>query len=302
MKKTYLILFLIFSILFTSCKQKEKLSDKRNFSIQKIDEIDYITLENKTPKKIILSKIQNTWRLENNFPVNKEAINYLLETVRDMQIKRPVAVKEKENILQRMSVQRTQVIFYSKGEKIKTIYVGGDTQDQLGTYMILENSSEPYVLSIPGFNGYLSSRFSCNEDTWKNKTIFDFGDDQIESVEINYRNPEHSFKINTKEELAAEYFLNFKNIFCEKFLKSNKDFNIEEVKKRDPLFDINITLKNKEKITLLGFEKKSSLKGRTKNKKYDDERFYGLFHNELVLIQYKQFEKILKTKEELQIN
>jgi len=302
MKKTYLILFLIFSILFTSCKQKEKLSDKRNFSIQKIDEIDYITLENKTPKKIILSKIQNTWRLENNFPVNKEAINYLLETVRDMQIKRPVAVKEKENILQRMSVQRTQVIFYSKGEKIKTIYVGGDTQDQLGTYMILENSSEPYVLSIPGFNGYLSSRFSCNEDTWKNKTIFDFEDDQIESVEINYRNPEHSFKINTKEELAAEYFLNFKNIFCEKFLKSNKDFNIEEVKKRDPLFDINITLKNKEKITLLGFEKKSSLKGRTKNKKYDDERFYGLFHNELVLIQYKQFEKILKTKEELQIN
>ena len=59
-----------------------------------------------------------------------------------------------------MSTQRTQVKIFSNKKILKTIYVGGDTQDQLGTYsMILDNSSEPYVLEIPGFKGYLSSRF-----------------------------------------------------------------------------------------------------------------------------------------------
>ena len=70
-----------------------------------------------------------------------------------MQIKRPLALKEKETIIKRMSVQRTKVIIFSKEKNIKTIYVGGNTQDQLGTYMILDNSSEPIFETLfPGIN------------------------------------------------------------------------------------------------------------------------------------------------------
>jgi len=299
MKKIIIIIFLIF-ITFFSCQNKKKLTDRRDFSINNIDQIDYIEIKNKTPKAVFLYKKNKKWELKNGFPVSKEAIGYLLETIQDMQIKRPVAVKEKENILKRMSVQRTQVSIFSNGKNIKTIYVGGNTQDQLGTYMILNDSSEPYVMSIPGFNGYLSSRFSCEENTWKDKIIFNINKDDIEKIKINYRDSINSFQIHSKDSLSNQYFSNFQKISCEKFLKNTRDFNVEEIKKREPIFDVNIRLKTSEEIKLKAFEKKSSLKGRTKNKNYDTERFYGLFKDELILIQYQQFENILKKKKDFQ--
>lgn len=297
MKKIFVITILIF-ITFYSCKKKKKLTDRRDFSINNIDQIDYIEIENKTPKIVSLSKKNKKWELENGFPVREEAISYLLETIRDMQIKRPVALKEKENIIKRMSTQRTKVSIFSNGENIKTIYIGGNTQDQLGTYMILDKSSEPYVLSVPGFNGYLSSRFSCEKNTWKEKIIFNLNKDEIKKIEINYRDTMNSFKIHSNDSISSQYFSNFKKVSCEKFLKNNKDFNVEEIKKREPIFHINIDMSNGEKIKLKGFEKKSSIKGRTKNKNYDNERFYGLFKDELILIQYQQFKNILKKKDD----
>ncbi len=294
--KKIILLFII--IIFFSCSQ-ENLTDKRNFSIENIDIIDYIEIKNKTPKTVILKKENEVWKLKNGFAVKKEAINYLLETLRDIEIKRPIAVNEKENILKRMSVQRTKVSIFSNEKKIKTIYIGGNTQDQLGTYMILENSSEPYVVSIPGFNGYLSSRFSCEENDWKDKMIFNYDKNEIESVHLNYRDTIHSFKIYSNDNISNKYFSYFKNISSEKFLKNNRDFNIEEIKKRKPIFDISLSLKNGEKIELIGFEKKSSLRGRTSIKNYDTERFYGLFNGELILIQYQQFKNILIKRKEL---
>ena len=82
-------------------------------------------------------------------------------------------------------------------------------------------------------------------------------------------------------------------------MKNNRDFNIEEIKNRTPIFDISLNLKNGEKIELIGFEKKSSSRGRTSIKNYDTERFYGLFNGELILIQYQQFKNILIKRKEL---
>ena len=146
----------------------------------------------------------------------------------------------KENILKRMSVQRPKISIYSNEKNIHTIYVGGNTQDQLGTYMILEGSSEPYVVSIPGFNGYLSSRFSCEENDWKDKIIFNYEKNEIESVQLNFRDTTHSFKINFNDSISNKYFSNFNNISGEKFLKYNKDFNIEEIKKESPFLTFHL--------------------------------------------------------------
>ena len=103
----------------------------------------------------------------------------------------------------------------------------------------------------------------------------------------------------SNDNISNKYFSYFKNISSEKFLKNNRDFNIEEIKKRKPIFDISLSLKNGEKIELIGFEKKSSLRGRTSIKNYDTERFYGLFNGELILIQYQQFKNILIKRNEL---
>jgi hypothetical protein len=64
-----------------------------------------------------------------------------------------------------MAAKSTKIEIYSKGEKVKQYYVGHATQDNTGTYMLLtnpetdKNYEEPFITHIPGFEGFLSTRY-----------------------------------------------------------------------------------------------------------------------------------------------
>jgi hypothetical protein len=61
---------------------------------------------------------------------------------------------------------------------VKQYYVGHATQDNTGTYMLLtnpetdKNYEDPFVTHIPGFDGFLSTRY--NHRIYRLERSFDF--------------------------------------------------------------------------------------------------------------------------------
>ncbi len=112
--------------------------------------------------------------------------------MKDLQLKNHVAKSAIENISKQLATSSTKVEIYQNDKLIKTYYVGGDTQDGLGTFMLLtddetgENSSMPFVMFIPGFNGFLSVRYFLDEDLWRDRTVFAFYPDNISSITVEY--------------------------------------------------------------------------------------------------------------------
>ena len=330
MKKYILILLALFIVLgvivylFLAKSDLGKEMMKQTKGIQEQEnEISKIILTNKTAcpdcpngvKEVILEKKKDNWYVNKRFIANKNQIDLLLTTIEEMKVKRPIGVLEMENVLKRIDVQRTKVELFSNTHNIKNILVGGNTADQLGTYMIVETEKDTLtkVFHIPGFSGYLNSRFSCEENNWRDKKIFNFKNNDIKRIEIiDYQNPKWSFSIEELESnkfrlirdnidiiliddtLAQKYFTKFDNLFCEKILSDNSKFSTEEVKQRTPFLKISISLKNDSLIKLKGIRKNSSERGRTQKSKYDTERFYGEINNDLLLIQYQNFNEILK--------
>jgi len=321
--------FIIYIFLAKSDLGQEILKKTKRIQ-ENTNEITKIILNNKTVclncpngvKEVILERKKDNWYVNQQFIANERQIDLLLKTIKEMKIKRPIGVLERKNVLKRMDVQSTKVELFSNNENMKTIWVGGNTADQLGTYMIVKDTlnTEPYVFHIPGFNGYLNSRFSCEENNWRDKKIFNFSNNDIKKVEIiDYEYPELSFSIeelkSTKymlthnnidtvlinDTLAKKYFKKFDDIFCEKILSDNLEFSTNEIKKRTPFLKISILQKNDLLITLKGIKKNSSERGRTQNSKYDTERFYGEINNDLLLIQYQNFNEILKINNEFNI-
>ena len=299
---------------------------------QKCNEISKIILQNKSAcktcpnglKEILLEKRNEIWYVNKDFKAKENDVSRLLSTIEYMEIKRPVGVLERENILKRMDVQRTTVKLFCNEKLFKKILVGGNASDGLGTYMIIEDSleSEPYVFHLPGHNGFLNSRFSCEEVNWRDKTIWDLTYGEIKKIEIIYPDSISSFDIekNGDEyrfmqktekdttinwENIKSYFNNFGwnelHMSCEKILADNKNFSTNEIKQRKPFFEISITLTNDSIINLKGIRKNSSERGRTQNSEYDTERFYGVIKNDLLLIQYQKFNEILKRNNDFYI-
>ena len=279
------VIIIILVILIFIGYQKDKINssireDKRNFSITDTLSIDQIKLENRNLETISLYRDEGKWILNDTLIANPYTINLLLKTIKEMRIKQPVARSALNNVIKNMGIQNTRVDFYAKKKKIKTIYIGGETADQLGTFMMLKDAKEPYIVHIPGFNGYLSSRFSCKENLWREKKIFP---DKIKT--IWYQTTDEKKQIKDWTETDFGYL---KQVFCEKFIM-NTDIKTN-LKKRSPFMELKWIDTKGNKQVLSCVRKKPVNKEKYKNNKYDQERFYGIINNTVMLIQYKQFQ------------
>lgn len=93
---------------------------------------------------------------------------------------------------------------------MKCYYVGGVTNDEKGTYMIMDKSEQPYVVHIPSFIGQLRVRYMLGDDNWRDRAIFREKPEEIKSVTVEYpQRKNESFrleKVKPGEYRVTPYF------------------------------------------------------------------------------------------------
>jgi hypothetical protein len=291
-------------------------------SIQDTAIIDHVFLADKNGHTIDLKKqANNEWKVNNKFNADASKINLLLATIHDMRVQRPIDETQHNTVVADLSSRGIKIECYSKEENIKTFYIGSETADKIGTFYYETSKSEPLIVHIPGFVGYLTPRFVISEIKWKDKLVFDDDLQSIESIEMTYpNNADLSFKIINKQLLDKQnnlleadsnqlkFYLNsFKGLYHEAYLDFATAKEIDSIKKSIPFCWLILKRKNKQETSLKLYLKKADK--RTKEQfdqnnmpvKTDAERFWGIIddENELVSIQTFNFGKILKTKLDL---
>lgn len=176
----------------------------RDFAYTDTAGVDKIFLADKTGKQVTLTRNSNgTWTLNEKFVARQDAINNLLGTVYNLSVREPVGTKARENIIKNLITGSIKCELYSGGELKRLYYVGGETPDMLGTYMLLadpetqQNSSEPFIMEIKGLNGYLTTRYSPDEREWRDKAAFQYYVPDVRSVKVEHAGiPEASFIVS----------------------------------------------------------------------------------------------------------
>ena len=197
---TLSILLLIFYWVKTPKDDLESLKADYTFHIEDTASIDKIVISDKTPNSVTLLRKSKGWQTEGGNQVRRDAIEVLLETIYRMRLKNFVPESARDVVLRRMSSAGKEVKVYSKNKLLRHFYVGTETMDEMGTYMMLKDGKNPYAIFIPGFNGFLSTRFFANEALWLKKTIW--GYDNLEIYKVSYTNydePENSFILEAKD-------------------------------------------------------------------------------------------------------
>ncbi len=141
------------------------------FTIQDTASIDRIIIKDKTPSQVVLHRTDGYWVVNDEFRARKDAINTLLETLNRMQMRNFIEEKMKPTVLKRMAVHGKEVQIYKDGKLFKTFFVGTETHDEMATYMMNKGSDAPFAVHIPGFNGYLSSRFFTKPELWRSRDV-----------------------------------------------------------------------------------------------------------------------------------
>jgi hypothetical protein len=317
------------------------LDENTNFAIQDTSSVTRVFLADKNNNKVLLSRNEDgSWTVNDKYKASFEAVRAMLKTVMSLEIKSPVPQKAHNNIVKILATTATKVEIYQTvyridlfgtirlfphEKKTRTYYVGFATQDNLGTYMLMEGADAPYIVAIPGFNGFLTTRYSPYEKDWRDHSIFNYGYPDIRSVTLWFpETPEKSFRlsksgprdfklmqindklaetgslINAYDTLKVmDYFAGFQNIRFESLLDDLDKRISDSIRAAVPFHILTIedvrgnasvikTYHMQGAPDVVDLENKPVL--------WDRDRLYALINNgnDLVLIQFYVFDPILR--------
>lgn len=331
-----LVLIILAVVVIVTRSSKSTLDDKNaQFAVEDTASVSKIFLADKNNNTVLLTRdTSGIWMVNKNYKASKGAMEILMKTIYAIDVKSPIAKKSHDNYIKSIASRSVKVEIYQQVYRInlfnkiklfkhekctRTYYVGFDTQDNAGTVMLMEGSEVPYVIYIPGFNGFLSTRYSSFEKDWRDHTVFNIRYSDIKSITMRFpSDPENSFKAEKKgpkeffvKSLAndqavmdfdtvkmLDLFASFVNLRHELFINDlpKKDSII----KSTPFQILTIEDYKGQTYSIKTFHKRSVDNSDTDPyynfSPYDRDRFYALINNDkdFVLMQFFVFDNVIR--------
>ena len=313
-----------------------------DFQVWDTASVTKVYLADRFDHESLLERQDDGWLLNKTYKAHTKQVQYFLTTLYKVRIKMPVSRASHDHIVKQLAVNSTKVEVYQMVPRInlfnrvklfnhekrtKVFYVGDATKDSSGTFMLKEGAEKAYIVYIPGFRGFITTRFTANPDDWRDHTIFNASIADIQSVTVEFnREPHSSFRLdnNGRHEyrltrLADNTSIPYDTLKVINLLSSFSDVRFESLlnnlmnpQRMDSILNspflhrITLTTKDGHVTQLTTFEKLvtntsiheiEGLLDENGNPldPIDHDRIYGLFNEgkDFVLLQYYIFDKVL---------
>ncbi|MFN0188849.1 MAG: DUF4340 domain-containing protein [Bacteroidia bacterium] len=326
--KSVLIVFILLAVVASGLwyfeTNKSIKGELKDFAVADTSSIDKIFLADKEGRSVTLVReASNRWLVNGKFLAREDGVQNLLATIKNVEVRSPVGKNLYNNTMKMMASKSVKIEIYSNEELIKTYYVGHPTMDNLGTFMYLEGSSVPFITFIPGFNGFLSTRYFASEPEWRDRSIFRFDPRRIVEVEVNDKaRPIRAFNltrfadttyvvkklmdgqnINPLDLNKVRTFLSaFSETYFEKIDINIKQTTKDSIFKVGPFLLVKVEMDNGGEKSLICFRKPVTPGSRLQmdhegeDLPFDLDKFYALMSGDtsLLVCQYFHFDRILK--------
>ncbi len=190
--------FGVWYFLFSEKSGQIFSSSDAGFTIRDTGSIGKIFLAgNNSSESITLVREGDHWTVNGRYQVLQSTLDQLLSTMYFQRAAFPVPPQQRDAMIRGLAGAGIKVEVYNRsGAPMRTFYVGGELNQFAGTVMLIDGSETPYVVQIPGFEGYLTTRYTPSIDIWRDRIIFDLQPAQIEQVSVHYpREPLNDFTI-----------------------------------------------------------------------------------------------------------
>lgn len=298
----------------------------RDFAVSDTASINKIFLADKNGNSITLERqATGNWTVNGKYTVRPDALQTLLTTIKKIDVKEPIGKNAQNNVIKRLAAKAVKCEIYQHNKLTKAYYVGTETPDQTGTYMILidletmKPSEKAFITYIPGFEGYLTTRYFVEERGWRDRTVFHYIPNEIVSVKVEAPpHPENSYELfvkgnnnyelktlsngkllNNLDVLAVKQYLSyFEQLNFESFEVDIKKYQVDSILKSQPVNILTITNNKdeKNKVTFYARPNRKGIEGNDgKQLAFDPERLDALLDNgkDFVMVQYYLFGKTL---------
>lgn len=319
----FLVLALVAAWLYFDRGQGTLKGDLKDFAVNDTASVDKIFMADKEGRAVTLTRTERGWMVNGKYRAREDAIQNLLYTIKAVEVRSPVGKNLYNNTMKLLASKSTKVEVYQHGSLTLTYYVGHPTMDNLGTFMYIEGSTVPYITHIPGFNGFLSTRYFASEAEWRDKSIFRYDPRKLVKVKVqDFARPQRSFELVRLPDSSYQvtqlqngaliqpadaakmrnYLTGFSATYFERFDLGVTTFVKDSIRRVGPFAEVTVTDDSGQSMALTCFRKpvventrlQTNFEG--KPLAFDMDKFYGIMQGDTnwVVCQYFHFDRIFK--------
>jgi len=306
-----IVLFVVALILFLKEKPGTLKVDNNAFAVT--DTAVITTIKIGDGKNIILlDRSGGSWKVNQLFNAKPIAMKALLSLLMRFEVNAPVSNSMKPAVLKSFKKEAITIMVESSGKLIRAYRITENDSLKVGSFMMLKDDNDPYLVHVAGYNGRLSKLFPCDMQFWRDKVIFRYRPQDVLSIQVDYpAKPQASFTYqflgpndieikSTKEKSAIKiskdvariYLMNFASVPYETQLRYRVNDIYDSLYHQKPYCEIRITNASNQVNKLRTYQiPVSGQKGR-----FDIYRMYAVHQNDTVpiIIRYADFDPIMK--------
>jgi hypothetical protein len=334
----FIVLALITLLLWLTQSTTTFRRSLSDFKLNDSSNVTRIFMADKNNNSVTLTRTSpGKWIVNDKYPAQVQNIDLLLKTMVEIEVQQPVAKVAHDNIVKELAVNSVKVEIYQNVFRIdlfglirwfphekltKVYYVGGATQSNDGCFMLIQGSSEPFIIFLPGFRGFVSPRYSPIEKYWRDYNIYRKTIPEIAKVKVEIPStPDYSYEVrntgNNKFVLISlkenkevinydtlkilNFLSGFRNLNYEALLNDMDKARKDSILSSEPFIIITLTDTAGVSKTIKTYHKQGP-DGQTDPQgaplPYDLDRLYASVNDgkDFTIIQYFAFDKVLRPK------
>ena len=171
----------------TDHKNQNNLDEDWVMKVEDKEDIYRIFIADRKGGKADLVRDGKKWIYNGKYTANPHVMYGVMDAVTRIEMKNRPTAAAVPHMIKTLSTLSTKVEIYGKNNKLlKAYYVGGVTQDERGTFVIMEGSNNPYVMHLPMADVSLKQRYFTDEIKWRDKTVVEFQAKDVASLSLEY--------------------------------------------------------------------------------------------------------------------
>jgi hypothetical protein len=283
-----------------------------SFATEQGREITRIELSS-AGKKLILEKKGDDWLINGRSEARKSGILFIGRILTEIKIKSPVSSDLFESEIKAKNIVPVKVRVFENRRLLKSFLVYKTQSNPYGNILKINESSKPFIVYMPGYEGNIGSAFITNELYWQPSIVFNLLPSEIKSVSFeNYSDTASSFKITRTDHryslsgstrnntgldssLITRYISYFARVPFESWVFDMTDTEKRSIEASQPLYRITVNTTLNTNIILNLWAIQNIDNGL---KKTDSDRLLGKTdtNEELFILRYFDIDPLIKKR------
>lgn len=143
-------------------------------------------LRGETQRRVTLTRNAGGWDVNGQFQALEPRVRRLLQVMAQIHVKEALAERGLETGKQIVELRRIHVEVFAGNDRVKSYFLSTEAKDGRGSLMLMDGAKTPYIVALPGHQGFINGFFNPDTLLWRENLLFNLDPAGLSAFSVQF--------------------------------------------------------------------------------------------------------------------